>query len=795
MADPGPARMAPSRHSSQLDSFVGRVNELAELERLFDSSRLVTITGPGGSGKTRLALELVERVRPRLASGAAFIDLAPLRDPALIPSVIAAAIVLDMQPGLELLDRIVSRLDESYSLLVLDNCEQLLPDGAGIVSTLLARSLDLHVLGTSRTPFNLRGEREFPLDPLAVPDTSDQTSVELLERNDAVALFVDRARAINPHLELTSENASAIAGICRRLDGLPLALELAAARTRVLSVKALLNRLDRALPVLTSGPLDAPARQRSLRDTVMWSYDLLSPIERRVFARLSVFVGGARLDTARSVLLNEREAAATELLDILDRLVNQALVRVRSDPDGESRFTMLETIRDLAAERLEDDGETAQTRQRHAETFLALAEEAALDQMPVDTPAWYVRFEREHDNLRSAMAWFIEGRDEAELRLVGLLWRFWLSHDHQAEARTWIEGALVHHHGGETVEVAGAFRAAAMLAFFDGRPLDGVAHAERSLTLSVRLGDRPGVAVSLFNIGRIAAAAGRSDRARFAYAGAIRLADELDKPAIKAAAVANLAVEEMHGGRYVEAAELLRESLAIARSYGSFDWIAFAADNLAGALVAIGDYEGALRSVRECIAAARALGPLNGRTGHILRILAAVAAGIGEARVGARLLPTSDRLFRRPSPEPYSSGSAPEPFSGNLRASTERALRTQLGLAFDAAYESGRSLSVDEAIEEGLSLVVREQRRKGPGEHDGTSSGRSRHDLTPREVEVLGLVAAGRSDGEIAAALFISKKTASVHVANIKGKLGVASRVEIALSAQQPGLTVRTGPR
>jgi DNA-binding CsgD family transcriptional regulator/tetratricopeptide (TPR) repeat protein len=494
-------------------------------------------------------------------------------------------------------------------------------------------------------------------------------------------------------------------------------------------------------------------------------------------------------------LLNQREAAGTELLDILDRLVNQALVRVSSDADGESRFTMLETIRELAAERLHDDGEAAALRQLHAVAFLALAEEAALDQMPPDSHDWYVRFEREHDNLRTAMAWFIERQDEAELRLVGLLCRFWLSRDHLAEARAWIEGALEHHDGGETVHAAGAFRAAAMLAFADGRPLDGVAYAERSLALSERLGDRPGVAVSLLNIGRIAAATGRYDRARSAYAGAIRLADDLDKPAIKAAAVASLAVEEIDGGRYVEAAELLHESLAIARRYGSLDWIAFAADNLAGALVAIGDYEGALRSVRECIAAARALGALLGRTGHILRILAAVAAGIGEARVGARLLPASDRLLRRPGNlEPFSSGSAPEPFSGNLRAATEQALRAQLGLAFEAASESGRSLSVDEAIEEGLSLVIPPPHSRRPGEQRQQPA-RSRHDLTPRELEVLALVAAGRSDGEIAEALFISKKTASVHVANIKSKLGVASRVEIAMSAQQPGLTVHIGPR
>jgi non-specific serine/threonine protein kinase len=442
---------------------------------------------------------------------------------------------------------------------------------------------------------------------------------------------------------------------------------------------------------------------------------------------------------------------------------------------------MLETIREFALEALEDDGETAQTRRRHAETFLALAEVAALDQMPLDSHDWYVRFEREHDNLRAAMTWFIEQHDNREARLVSLLYRFWLSREHDAEAHASIEAALGRFADAGTIDAAGVLRAAAMLAYSEGRPVDGMRDADRSYALSKELGDRMAAAVSLLSVARTAAAGGRPDRARAAYLGAIQLADELDRPAIKAASIAGLGVQEMGDGRYEEAVRLLRESLAIARRHGSFDWIAFAADNIAGSLVVLGDYEGALGSARECIAAARALGPLGGRTGHILRILAAIAAGCGEGRVGARLLPVSDQLLLRP-------GTAPEPFSGNLRASTERRLRDQLGPAFEAAVDSGRSLSVDEAVDEGLSLTVPAQPPQRRGQHGGGRVGRSRQDLTPRELEVVALVAAGRSDGEIAEELFISKKTASVHVANIKSKLAAESRVDIAISAQRLGL-------
>jgi DNA-binding CsgD family transcriptional regulator len=324
-----------------------------------------------------------------------------------------------------------------------------------------------------------------------------------------------------------------------------------------------------------------------------------------------------------------------------------------------------------------------------------------------------------------------------------------------------------------------------MLAYLDGRLSDAIGSAERAYALFERLGDRTGAAVTLLGHARIATAAGMPERARAAYTKVIALADELDRPALKAAALANLAVLEMHEARFREAADLARESLALARRLGTLDWVAFAAESLAGAQVALGDYEGALASVRECIEAVHAFRGEGPRSGFLLYILAAVAAGIGEGRVGARLLPTGDRLMQR-------LGNAPEPYTGDLRRSTERTLRSRLGPAFDEVFESGRSLSVDQAIEEGLTLEVPAPRPGPTGPHHGRG-GRSRHDLTPRELEVLSLVAAGRSDGEIAQALFISKKTASVHVANIKDKLAAASRIEIALTAQRLGLTAPVG--
>jgi predicted ATPase/DNA-binding CsgD family transcriptional regulator len=761
-----------------MSSFIGRVAELADLERLVGGGRLVTVTGPGGSGKTRTVLRLLDRLGPAAVDRIAFVDLAALRDPALIPSAIAVALLLKDEPGRDLLDRIADRIGDDHVLLVLDNLEQLLPAGGEVARSLLQRCPNLRIVATSRMPLDVRGEREYPLEPLPVPGPAPEP-IEELERNDAVTLFIDRARAVNPRFSLTSANASAVAAICRRLDGLPLALELAAARTRVLSPQALLRLLDRALPVLTSGPMDAPLRHRSLRATVRWSYDLLPPEERRVFTRLSVFLGGARLDTAGHVFGGD-DVDGLALLGVLDQLVRKALVRTVVDPDGEPRFTMLETIRELAAEQLESDGDEPTADRLHAEAFLALAERASLDGMPADTHEWYLRFDRERDNLRSATAWLFDARADDAVRMVGLLYRFWMSRLHADEVRDWIERALERSRGRASIAAAGAFRAGAALAYVDGRLADALPLAEQGYELAERVGDRLGGTVGLLWLARISTAAGEGARARAAYSEVIRRADELDRPAIKVAAMANLGVLELHDRRFEEAAVVLRGSLDIARSLGTLDLMALSAEGFSTALVGKHDYAGALEAVRDCVATIREFTALEGRAGYLLHVLAAIAAATGSARVGARLLPIGDRLLEE-------LGNWPEPYGGDLRASTERTLRAQLGSAFEAAFESGRSLSVEDAFAEGLALEVRGA-RPGRGPQGAAPTGRSRHDLTPRELEILALVAAGRSDGEIAEALFISKKTASVHVANIKGKLAVANRVEIALAARRLGL-------
>jgi predicted ATPase len=339
--------MADGRVPVQLTSFVGRSRELAELEESFGSARLVTLIGPGGCGKTRLALEFAAR-RRAVSPDLHFVDLTPITDAALVPVSIATVLGVREVAGEALQDRLARRIGDREVVLVLDNLEQL-PAAGSVIADLLAASPGLRVLATSRAPLRVRGEREYPLAPLQLPGPVELGSLDDLAEVEAVRLFVERARAIDPAFALTGDNAVAVAGICARLDGLPLAIELAAARTRLFTPTALLARLDRRLPVLTEGPVDAPIRQRTLRSTIGWSFDLLSERDQRVFASLGVFAGGFTLAAAESVAVDPGDPnGGPDVLTNLNHLVEQNVLTVAADADGEPRFRMLETIREFA---------------------------------------------------------------------------------------------------------------------------------------------------------------------------------------------------------------------------------------------------------------------------------------------------------------------------------------------------------------------------------------------------------------------------------------------------------------
>jgi predicted ATPase/DNA-binding XRE family transcriptional regulator len=420
-----------------LTPLVGREEEVMALAATLagPTTRLLTLTGPGGIGKTRLALAVAERLAPAFPDGVAFVPLAALADPALVALAIAERLGVRQRAGQPLRETLAAHLAGRRLLLVLDNLEHLLP-AAPLVAGLLGACPALRVLATSRVRLRLSGERLYPVPPLALPDPGRLPPVEELGQTAAVRLFVERARAVNPTFALGEANAPAVAAIVRRLDGLPLALELAAARARILPPAALLTRLDRALPLLTGGDQDAPERHRALRKTIAWSYDLLRPHEQALFRRLGVFAGGWTLEAAEAVAGLE---GPSDALEGTAALVDASLVRA-DEQVTEPRYRMLATVREFALERLAEHGEEAAARDRHARSFRDLLERRD----PEDgDPAWLDAIEREHDDLRAALAWSWEaGRHDTLLRLAGALAFFWYYRGHLNEGRRWLSRAL-----------------------------------------------------------------------------------------------------------------------------------------------------------------------------------------------------------------------------------------------------------------------------------------------------------------------------------------------------------------
>ena len=429
----------PTNLPPQRTSFVGRESELAEVTSLLAETRLLTLTGPGGTGKTRLALKVAADHLDRFSHGVFFADLSAIVDPALVPSVIAQALQVREEAGRDLLDTLADHLRDRHLLLVLDNSEQVI-EARIAVARLLDAAPRLAVLATSRTPFHVSAEREYQVPPLLVPDPGDVADLDVVTRSEAVALLTERAAALRPGFRVTDQNASTVAQIAARLDGLPLAIELAASRLKILSPEALLERLDQRLSLLTGGARDLPERQRTLRSTLEWSHDLLEAAEQRLFARLGAFNGGWSLDAAEAVCGPGLELA---VLDGLGTLVDHSVVRPGEPTDGETRFSMLETIREFAVEHLAVSGEGDHLRHRHAGYFRDLAEEAEHHLTREDRVAWLSTLEGEHDNLRAALDWAERTGDvDTGLRTAAAIWRFWLQRGRLSEGRGRLERLL-----------------------------------------------------------------------------------------------------------------------------------------------------------------------------------------------------------------------------------------------------------------------------------------------------------------------------------------------------------------
>jgi predicted ATPase/class 3 adenylate cyclase len=575
----------PTNLPVQLTTFVGRGRELAELGALLATSRLVTLAGPGGSGKTRLALEVAAGQLNDHPDGVFFVDLSPIRDPDLVPLAIGQCLGLKERAGRPALDIVSDHLADRRSLVILDNFEQVV--GAGhAVARILERAPKARVMVTSRVRLDLQGEQEFPVPPLGVPE--DATDLRKLAENEAVALFRDRARSVRPSFDINEDNAEAVAAVCARLDGLPLAIELAAAQVRLLSVSELLARLEHRLPLRT-GAANVPERQRTLRSTIEWSYRLLPEAEQRLFARFSVFVGGATAAAADAVC-NPENDLGMEILDGLASLLDNSLIRRGEEPGG-SRYTMLETIREYAGERLAAEFDLGDTERRHAEFFAAFADEWGPAVRSPNAVTAMRLLARDHENVRAAIDWSVRA-DRADIgsRIARSMWMFWVDQGPLEERARAVEAILdLPSAARNDASRAGAFGALGALVYWQGDY-------------------------------RAAAAA---------YREAVDISRELGDPHETARALTDLAYALLAQGKANEGLPVIEEGLNLAHEAGDRVLAAVAGGELGLARAQLRDYEGALVSLRDALKTIETaggsvsvwVGEWRGRIGTVLRLM------------------------------------------------------------------------------------------------------------------------------------------------------------------------------
>jgi predicted ATPase/class 3 adenylate cyclase len=641
----------PNNLPVQFTPLIGREQEVAAVQQLLQREhvRLVTLTGPGGTGKTRMALQVAAELCDLFTDGAYFVNVAPLSDPEFVAPTIAQTLGIREAAGQSLLEHLKRELHQKQLLLVLDNFEQVVSAAPQLVD-LLATCPRLKLLVTSREVLRVRAEREFAVPPLAVPDLTHLPELAALSHYAAVTLFIERAQAVKSAFQMTAANARAVAEICVRLDGLPLALELAAARVKLFPPQALLAQLEQRLAVLTSGARDAPVRQQSLRNTLAWSYDLLPAQEQQLFRRLSVFVGGCTLQAIEALCAAlDTSNGAGRVVDAVSSLIDKSLLQQTEHDGEEPRFVILETIREYGLECLVMHGEMESTQQAHALYYLALAEEAEPELGGPKQVVWLERLEREYDNLRAALRWSLErgevgGNSEMALRLAGALWRFWEIRDHWRDGRDFLERALAGSKGVAVPVRVKALKAAAHLAFVQSDNERAEALYEECLARCREVGDTAGMALSLRRLGAIAARRGNLVVAILLTEESLALYREVGDKAGIALALNNLASQIGDQGEYARAISLLEEALALFREVGDKEFIAWVLIHLANILfLSQGDPARVHALLKEGLALCRELGSQED-TALALCLLGEVALLQGDTVIARLLLEESVAL-------------------------------------------------------------------------------------------------------------------------------------------------------
>ena len=726
----------PNNLPVQLTSFVGREHEMAEIKSQLAATRLLTLLGPGGAGKTRLALQVAAECLDILPDGVWLAELAPITDPALVPQTVASTLGL-REPGRPALESLVDFLRPRSLMLVLDNCEHLLTASAELCDHLLRHSRGVRILATSREALGVSGEHSYHIPPLALPEPDHPASPEGMSQYAAIRLFIERAIQYRSGFTITQGNMRAVAEICRRLDGIPLAIELAAARVKVLSVDQIAERLGDRFRLLTGGARSGLPHHQTLRAAMDWSHDLLSDEERRLFRRLSVFVGGFTLEAAEGACAGDG-LDALQILDVLAHLVDKSLVLVDERAGDDARYRLLETVRQYALDRLLESGEAGPVRDWHRGFFLNLAERAELELHGPEQQAWLERLEVEHDNFRAAFEWSRAetGSAEAGLRLAGALWWFWEVRGYWTEARQWLRDLLARADGASAASRVKALNAAGALALRQGAFEEAGAMAEESLTLSKELGDKRAEASCLvimgiqacrledyrraealggesltlareagdnwgttwaqFILGQVARAENDHERAKVLFEQSMVQIRALGHQWGLAMVVNNLGLLARDQGQYEQAMRYFEEALALFEQLGDKSYIAYTQLILGSVACALDDYGRAGPLFRECLTLRRDLQDRRG-IATCLAALACTAAGLGQFERAAV-------LFGEAEARREATGATIPGFVRDLYDRQVAATSRTLGDAALARHWSvGRAMPVDQAIDLALA--------------------------------------------------------------------------------------------